>query len=266
MVYKIMYFGSMDTKNKNKLNYLISNWKRGTVYTQVYLSNLGYYHDLIKSYRRNGWIESIGTGAFKLSGDQIDWFGGVYTLQNQLELPVYVGGRTALELKGFAHYGRLSKEKCFLFGEKGTQLPKWFTEYDWGVDIQFKATNLLPFSFRESFMLYNHKDFKIVFSVPERAVMEMLYYIPNKQGFDEARHIMESLMSLRPKLVQKLLMECRQIKVKRLMLYMADKLEMPWFDKIDMNRINLGKGKRVIIKKGVLDNKYLITVPREGGV
>ncbi|MFC1643657.1 type IV toxin-antitoxin system AbiEi family antitoxin [Chlamydiota bacterium] len=249
-----------------KLQKLLSILRKGIVYTQKYLSKLGYYHDLIKSYRRNGWIESIGTGAFKLSGDQIDWFGGVYTLQNQLKLPVYVGGRTALQLKGFAHYGRLGKEKCFLFGEKGTQLPKWFTEYDWGVDIQFKATNLLPFNFRESFMAYNHKDFEIVFSAPERSVMEMLYYIPNKQGFDEARHIMESLMSLRPKLIQKLLEECRQIKVKRIFLYMADKLEMPWFDKIEMDQIDLGKGKLMVVENGVLDNKYLITVPRGEGV
>jgi hypothetical protein len=38
--------------------------------------------------------------------------------------------------------------------------------------------------------------------------MEMLYYVPSDQGFDEALKIMESLMSLRPRMVQTLLENC----------------------------------------------------------
>jgi hypothetical protein len=93
--------------------------------------------------------------------------------------------------------------------------------------------------------------------------MEMLYYVPSDQGFDEAIRIMESLMSLRPKIVQTLLENCRQIKVRRLFLYIADKLDLPWFKNLDMNRIDTGKGKRVVAVDGTLDKKYLITVPKE---
>jgi hypothetical protein len=59
----------------SKLNQLLTQWQRGAAYVQIYLSQLGYYHDLAKSYRRNGWLDSIGTGAFKLAGDRVDWFG-----------------------------------------------------------------------------------------------------------------------------------------------------------------------------------------------
>ena len=93
--------------------------------------------------------------------------------------------------------------------------------------------------------------------------MERLYYVPSDQGFDEAGRIMESLMSLRPKMIQTLLEHCRQIKVKRLFLYLADKLHLPWFEGLDLGRIDTGKGKRVIEANGILDKKYLITVPRE---
>jgi hypothetical protein len=35
---------------------------------------------------------------------------------------------------------------------------------------------------------------------------------------------------------------------------------------LDLEQIDTGKGKRVVISNGVLDKKYLITVPREGSV
>lgn len=253
----------MNTQKPKKLNQLIAQWKRGAVYTQKYLSQSGYYHDLIKSYKRNGWIESIGTGAYKLPNDPIDWYGGLYAIQEQLKLPIHVGGRTGLELKGFSHYARFGQDKCFLFGKAGTHLPSWFRKYNWQVDIHFKATNLFKTDIPESFSEYFHKEMTIKISAPERAAMEMLYYVPSLQGFDEAMRIMEGLMSFRPQIVQHLLENCQQMKVKRLFLYMADKLELPWFEELNPKRVDIGRGKRVIVNNGVLNKKYAITVPKE---
>jgi hypothetical protein len=36
-----------------------------------------------------------------------------------------------------------------------------------------------------------------------------------------------------------------------------------WFKELNLDKINLGTGKRMIVKNGVLDTKYQITVPRE---
>jgi len=253
----------MNTQKSKKLNQLISQWQRGTVYTQFYLTGLGYYHDLIKSYKRSGWLKSIGRGAYILPNDRVDLYGGLCALQQQLQLPVHIGGRTALELKGYAHYARFAEDKCFLYSTRGTRLPKWFTQNDWGVETHLKTTNFLLNDFREGFSEYDHKEFKIKISAPERAAIEMLYYIPSQQGFDEAMRIMEGLMTLRPQLVQNLLENCRSVKVKRLFLFMSEKLEIPWFSQLNPGKIGLGSGKRVIINNGVLDKKYLITVPRE---
>lgn len=253
----------MNTRNTKKINQLISQWKRGIVYTQSYLSELGYYHDLVKTYKRSGWVDTIGRGAYKLANDSVDWYGGLYALQQQLKLPVHVGGRTALELKGYAHYARVSNLQCFLFAAAGTRLPTWFNENDWGVKIHFIATNLIMNELKESFSEHEHRGFEVKISAPERAALEMLYFIPSHQGFDEAMRIMEGLMTFRPQLMQNLLENCQSVKVKRLFLYMAEKLELPWFAELDTGKIDLGSGKRVIAKKGVLDNKYLITVPKE---
>ena len=251
----------MTTQKANKLNQLLTRWQRGTVYTQSYLTRLGYYHDLIKSYKRNGWLQSIGRGAYILPNDSVDIYGGLFALQHQLQLPVHIGGRSALELKGYAHYGRIAGQKCFLYSPRGTRMPKWFFHADWGVEIQFKATSLLPYEISESFSDYDHQQkFTVRISAPERAALEMLYYIPSQQGFDEAMRIMEGLLTLRPQLVQRLLENCRSVKVKRLFLYMSEKLSMPWFAALNPDKISLGSGKRVIVANGVLDRKYLITV------
>ena len=96
--------------------------------------------------------------------------------------------------------------------------------------------------------------------------MEMLHLVPKEIGFEEAQLIMENLVTLRPDVVQGLLAACRSVKVKRLFLYMAERQEHPWLSKLDLSKISLGKGKRMIIPNGRFDAKYQITVPidREG--
>lgn len=251
----------MSTKNLPKINQLISQWPRGTVFTQKYLTQLGYYRELVKKYKKGRWIEPVGNGAFKLYHDDVDWYGGLYALQKQLKLTIHAGGKTALELKGYAHYLRPKEHDCYLFGTVGEKLPKWFIDYDWGVKVVYKSTNLIPKDFEKPLSDYRHKEFAITISSLERAALEMLYYVPSKQGFDEALKIMEGLLSLRPDLVQELLEQCRSVKVKRLFLYMAEKLQLPWFSELNFKSVDLGSGKRVIVKDGVLDKKYNITVP-----
>ena len=92
----------------------MSGWPRGAVYTQKYLSELGYDHNLVKRYRKSGWLETLGGGAYKLTEDQVDWQGGLYALQTQLQKPVYVGGKTALDLQGYSHFLKHNKNRIGL--------------------------------------------------------------------------------------------------------------------------------------------------------
>jgi hypothetical protein len=74
---------------------------------------------------------------------------------------------------------------------------------------------------------------------------------------------MEMLNGLRPNLLQQLLEENNSVKVKRLFLYMAEKAGHSWFNDLNLERIDLGKGKRSNVKDGVYDPKYQITIPRD---
>jgi len=261
--YSFLYIEYMITQRKNKLKKLLSEWPPGAIYTQVYLTSRGYSGNLVKAYRRNHWIESIGTGAYRRFNDQIDWIGGLYAIQNQLKMPIHAGGKTALELQGYSHYARNENSSVFLFGPNGKKPPKWFMSYDWGVKIIYKSTGVLPFNLKESFTEYRHHQLEVRISAPERAIMEILYLVPLLQGFDEAFKLMEMLTSLRPGLLQKLLEGCQSYKVKRLFLYMAEKISYPWFRQLELRHIDLGRGNREVVKNGRFDKRYLITVPKE---
>jgi hypothetical protein len=44
---------------------------------------------------------------------------------------------------------------------------------------------------------------------------------------------------------------------------MAEKADHNWFKYIDLSSVDLGSGKRSVVKDGVYIDKYRITVPRE---
>ena len=74
---------------------------------------------------------------------------------------------------------------------------------------------------------------------------------------------MEGLTSLKPSDVQKLLEACTSVKVKRLFLYFSEVSNHTWFKYLDIDKINLGSGKRSVVKDGMYNEKYSITVPKK---
>jgi len=251
----------MNIENSTKLQKLVSFPKR-QVLTASYLVSEGFNLQLLAQYKKSNWLKSIGDGAYARHGDRVDWQGALAAMQSQLKLPVHCGARTALELQGYSHYVESKQRNVFLFGSPGQKLPRWFEKYDWDANVTYKMTSLFPDNLSGSYVDFPAGDFTMQISSPERAAMEMLYHIPARQGFDEAARIMESLLTLRPVLVQKLLTTCTSVKVKRLFLYMAQAANLPFVAKLNFAKIDLGKGDRTVVKGGRLDQKYRITVPR----
>ncbi len=247
-----------------KINQLIKKWPAGSFVTAQYLQEQGYSPALRTKYVEGGWLESAGKGAYRLPGDSIDWLGGVYALQSQLGMTVHPGGKTALSLKGAAHFVATGQgQEVFLYGRRGEQLPTWFRVYPWPDKVLYKPTELFRGDLSPFMSEYRHKELDVRIANRELAALEMLYHVPAKQGFLEAFSIVENLATLRPNVVQRLLEKCSSVKVKRLFLFMTEKAGHPWFVKLNKAELDLGAGKRVIAKQGVLDKTYEITVPRE---
>ena len=98
-------------------------------------------------------------------------------------------------------------------------------------------------------------------STPERAILELLDELPLHESFHQVDKLMEGLTNLSPRRLQKLLGDCRNVKVKRLFFFFADRHGPAWLKQIKKDQIDLGSGKRMLVKKGKLDRTYLITVP-----
>lgn len=251
----------MSTEMGSKINQLLSSQPAGIVLQSTWLREQGYSLDLQKRYRESKWLESIGSGAMKRLKDPVTYEGALYALQKQSGMSIHAGGKTALEMHGLAHYLIMDKPKIYVFGGKNERLTTWFKRYDWGVTIKYHATSFLPSEL--GLVEKEFKQFSFKISSPLRALMECLYLIPAEQDLVECFHFMESMNNLRPALVQNLLENCYSIKVKRLFLYLAEKAGHDWVGRLETEKIDLGKGKRSIIKKGVYNSKYQITVPPE---
>lgn len=251
----------MNTDNRTKINQLLASQPKGTVFLASWLSENGYSLNLLKSYRKTNWLQSIGRGAMIRLKDHVNYEGALYTLRNQAGRSIHIGGKTALSHLGKAHYLDLSRSKVTLFGYGGEKRPTWFKNYNWETKLDYHASSFLPTDLGLVDMEF--KTFSMKISGAARAMMECLYLVPEKQPLIECYELMEGLNNLRPKTVQKLLEECSSIKVKRLFLYLTEKVGHEWMDYLDMNNIDLGIGKRSIVKNGVYVSKYKITVPKE---
>lgn len=254
----------MSSNQRNtKLNKLLSEWKKGVVYTSPWLTEKGYTPDMLFGYKESNWVKSIGRGAYVKAQDEPVWEGAVQALQEQLNYYIHVGGETALELQGVRHNISPRLKQCHLYTPSKRRLPAWFTTYNWQVEIKLHISTL----FGEKNLGIKSMDSKngifILVAEPERAILELLSHVNSKPKFLKVWHLIEGMMTLRPKLVQELLKDCKSVKVKRLFLFIAEQNQLPWYEKLKVSEIDLGSGKRTIVKNGKLNNKFKITVPEE---
>ena len=236
---------------------------QGTVVTSVWLKSLGISNDLQQYYKNNGWLQSLGTGAFSRYGDAPTLKGAVYALQKQLGSDVHFGAQSALTLHGFNHFVKAGNFSSFLFGSNKTLRPKWFADYFKNTNYRWVKSGFLP---SEIGITTFGDVFTVNVSSPERAILEMLYLTPDIVSLREAYQTLELLVNLRPKLLQELLERCSSVKVKRLFLYMAEKINHAWFTALQVDNINLGLGKRTITKGGKFDKKYNIVIEELGEI
>jgi len=250
----------MDTKTK--INILIQSQPKGSVLLPSWLLSQGYSYELQQCYRKGGWLKSIGKGAMVKSGDTLVLAGALSALQNVENLNIHVGGRSALELQGVAHYLQINDYETTLFVNDRQKIPTWFSANDWNIKTTtyrlslFKDDSLGMTDFQDG-------ELRMNISNPARAIMECLALCPDKFPLTESFELMEGLSSLRPAKVQELLENCKSVKVKRLFLYFAEKSEHNWFKYLDSQKIGLGVGNRTLSESGLMVSKYKLILPKE---
>jgi hypothetical protein len=277
----------MTRQTAGKLNWLEKHLPEGLAVDAAWLSKHGYSTSLRSQYVAAGWLEQPARRVYRRPRGILNWQQVVISLQTLLEYPLAVGGRTALDQQGYAHYLPRKDKEVHLYGPK--KPPRWIHELRLGTRFlrhnDRKLFTSAPITAalssvdasadkhktrdqhlaRAGLMIqpWGQWEWPLVLSTPERAALELLDELPNHESFHQADMLMEGLTNLSPRRLQKLLVDCHSVKVKRLFFFFADRHNHAWLKHLDKNAIDLGTGKRMLVKGGRLDHAYQITVPDE---
>ena len=234
----------------------------GQLVNRAWLQAHGVARPLVDSWVRLGKLEAVSHGLYRRPGLPLKWEQVVYSL-NEMGVNVHAGGRSALELQGLAHYVPLQGvTRVLLYG--ASQVPTWVQTFPGPYKFSVHRRRLfttLPGSAVVS-QPFGAWDWPIPYATLELALLELLAEVRQATDFDFADKFFEGATVLRPSLIRELLLACSNVLAKRLFLWFAERHDYAWFKKLDTTGVDLGQGKRLVVKGGALDRKYQITVPR----
>ncbi len=279
----------MGEQNTPRLNRLEQDLPEGLLVDGAWLEKRGYASNLRTYYANNGWLSQPARGVYGRIRGPLKWQQVVISLQTILEYsPLVVGGRTALELQGLTHYLSQDIREVHLYGPKAP--PNWVAKLPLAQLFLYHNDQRLfrndPVHYGISSLAWDVKsnrgrdltrlqggdtvsmswgqwDWPLTLSTPERAILEMLDELPARESFHHADKVMEGLSNLSPRRMQKLLVDCASVKVKRIFMFLADRHNHAWVKRLDRKAIDLGSGKRMLVKGGRYVAAYQITVPED---
>ncbi|MGK2951928.1 MAG: type IV toxin-antitoxin system AbiEi family antitoxin domain-containing protein [Thiobacillus sp.] len=278
---------AMGEQKSTKINLLQDLLEEGLLAPTGWLEAQGYSRALISRYVDSGWLVSPARGVYRRPGPSLKWQHVVASLQRVAGSYLHVGGRTALVQRGLGHYVRMSgPETIFLYGPE--VLPAWVNKLGLqerfvvrndamfgslrarrnasGALVDFHDAPLQPKQLADlglQEMTWGAWDWRLLYSTDERAMFEVLQDVPARESVYEADVLMQGLVNVRPARVMSLLMACASVKVKRLFLALAERHQHQWLAHLDLTKVDLGKGKRMLAPGGKLHPKYLITLPAD---
>ncbi|HXC95391.1 MAG TPA: type IV toxin-antitoxin system AbiEi family antitoxin domain-containing protein [Edaphobacter sp.] len=273
----------MDARRSSRLNHLLQSLPEGFLADSAWLQAQGLTRSSIRDYVDRSWLERIAPRVYRRPGQTLKaslrWDVVVISLQKVMHKPLHVGGRTAVELSGYAHYLEAGEtSQVYLYG---SGLPSWLAKLPVSAQFETRSSGLFansntgveakrydPRSREASGASKDAEsmgpwEWSLTMSTPERAILEMMDELPRHESFHQVDVVMEGLANLRPQLLGKLLQECTSVKVKRLFLWYADRHGHAWFKHLDPASVDLGKGKRQLVSQGHFDSRYQITLPTE---
>lgn len=216
---------------------------RGEPLGTAALKRLGVSPYRASALARSGWLDHLARGVYMLPGDTLSRDGSLAFLAEQIP-GLHVGSKTALAWRG-VRQNIAFRETLTLWGARAKPLPAWFTQR---FQARYQTTQLFDNSMQGKLGLQPlpNGDPRVLVSVPERAVLELLSDVGKTQSLSEARELIEGLPSLRPKVLDELLMHVTRIKVVRAAASLAGELHLPWASLAKQHSQRIGGGSRWI--------------------
>jgi len=229
---------------RNLIKRVQTELPRGAPFDLATLRRLGVSPQLAASYVDSGWLVRLAQGVYAFPNDDFGLHGALKLLQTEVS-GLHAGGKTALAWHGVRH-NLGPREPVVLWGDDRFTLPDWFTRrfparyryarlFDWPDTSLASRTITTPPGLPGETRV----------SVPERAVLELLYDVGVKEGLEEARNLFDSLRSPRKDLLGQLLSCCASVKAVRLFLTWARETSLVDVDQLlQQFPVRVGSDKR----------------------
>jgi hypothetical protein len=253
----------MGIRKDDKLNQLYRSVPEGVVIPSTWLTAQGYSPQLVKKYVQSGWLKPLGSRIYARPGQPVHWEGVVLGLQKLAEIALHLGGVSALSQQGFAHYLSLGGESHIQLWGQGVA-PSWLGRLDLAARFSVHRRRLFSSDPESGWVELSTKvrDWTLRASSPERAMLEVLSEVDETESsFTFAAELFESLTTARPAPVSSLMDACTHLEAKRLFVFLGSYYQHSWLKKIDVDALDLGKGKRMVTRGGRYDKRFRITVP-----
>ena len=203
----------MSEQSEGKLKQLERLLPEGLLVDSAWLSARDYYTSLRTKYVSSGWLEQPARRVYRRPRGQLSWQQVVISLQTLLDHRLAVGGRTALELQGYAHYVSQGGSKVYLHGP--TKPPNWLAALPLKEEFVYRNSTplfgsdlhevdfppLVPGADKQGdrplqeaglrSLAWGQWDWPLTVSAPERAILELLDELPDHESFHQVDVLME---------------------------------------------------------------------------
>ena len=220
---------------------LLASLPRGEPLSTAALKARGLSAFRASALARSGWLVHLARGVYMLPGDTLTRDGCLAFLSAQMP-SLHVGSKTALAWRG-VRQNIAFREHLSLWGDTPRRLPEWFTQR---FPSGYQATQLFDDSLPNAFGLQPLPagDPRVLVSVPERAMLELLSDVGKVQSLTETRELVEGLAGLREKVLDELLLHTTRIKVVRMAATFASDMKLPWAALASEHSERIGGGAR----------------------
>ena len=265
----------MSNLRKPRLKNLLDKVPPGFIVDTPWLRAQGIHPKSIHDYVSRGWLERIVRGVYRRplpegaqSVPENAWAIPLLSLQWIMNYETYLGGESALDLAGHVHYLNLGEvRRVHFYGFVPSWLKRLPVQKHFALhrDKLFDGDSIGIANAGPNAQGTGHAlsvwHWPVRVSSPERAILEALDELPNRESFSNLDKIFEGLTTLRPKQLMTLLTRCRSVKVRRLFFVFSDRHRHPWSRHLDVSKVDLGSGPRALMNGGKIHPKYRIYVP-----
>ncbi|MCP5122332.1 MAG: type IV toxin-antitoxin system AbiEi family antitoxin domain-containing protein [Pseudomonadales bacterium] len=245
------------------MNKLMRMIPEGVAVPSTWLTANGFSPQLVRKYLQSEWLTRLGSRVYARPGHPVTWEGVILGLQRLGGIQLHLGGVSALNRQGLAHYLSLGGDAAVHLWTQD-RLPGWMEQVPLDVRWSFHRRKLFEGDAEAGWVQLptQVRDWTMQGSAPERAILEVLSQVDETPtAFTFAAELFEGLTSLRPAVVNTLLQSCLHNEAKRLFLFFATRYDYPWLKHVEVDAVDLGRGKRLVTRGGKLDKRYQITVP-----